>query len=65
MLNLRVNLGDLALVALTLSHQGGKVIARDQGKLSLKFAFLVFDDFIDVAHRVVVDFVTLEKSGAI
>jgi hypothetical protein len=42
-----------------------EVVSRDESKLGLKFARLVFDDFIDVAHSMVVDVVTSEKSGAI
>jgi hypothetical protein len=54
-LNLRVNLRDLVFMPLPFSNQGREVIARDEGKFGLKFAFLVFNDFVDVAHGLVVD----------
>ena len=55
MLNLCVDLGDLGLIPLPLSHEGCEVVARDEGELGLKVAPLVFDDLVDVAHGEVVD----------
>ena len=55
MLNLRVDLGDLGLIPLPLSHEGCEVVARDEGELGLKVALLVFDDLVDLAHGEVVD----------
>ena len=54
-LNLCVDLGDLGLLPLPLSHEGCEVVARDEGELGLKVALLVFDDLVDVAHGEVVD----------
>ena len=59
-LNLRVDLGDFRLIPLPLRHQGGQVIPGNEGKLGLKFALLVFNDFVDVDHGEVVDVL---KSG--
>jgi hypothetical protein len=59
-LNLRVNLGDLGLIPLQLSHEGCEVVARNEGALGLKVALLVFDDLVDVAHGKVVD---VSKAG--
>ena len=45
-LNLRVNLGDLAFIPLPLSHQVREIVAGDEGQIGLKLALLVFDEIV-------------------
>ena len=53
-LNLCVDLGDLGLVSLPFNHHGREIVAGDEGQPGLNFALLVFNDFVDLAHGVVV-----------